>query len=151
MRVEELMTAPVETVPPSVSADEAWTRMRAGGIRHLVVVDRGRVAGVVSSTDLGGRRGAMARKDRTVGDLMTAPAVSVEPAASVRRAANLMRGRTIGCLVVADADRPVGIVTTADLLDLIGRGTERPVVATRRWTLKHRAPHTKRHTSAGVW
>ncbi|MGE0813310.1 MAG: HPP family protein [Vicinamibacterales bacterium] len=151
MRVEELMTAPVETIPPAASADEAWGRMRTGGIRHLVVVDRGRVAGVVSSTDLGGRRGATARKDRTVGDIMTAPAVAVEPSTTVRRAANMMRGRTIGCLVVAEADRPVGIVTTADLLDLIGRGIERPVVATHRWTLKHRAPHRKRHTAAGVW
>jgi CBS domain-containing protein len=82
---------------------------------------------------------------------MTRRVVTVPPATTLRKAANLMRGRSIGCLVVADRDRIVGIVTVADLLDLIGRGVERPVASARRWTLKHRTPHVKRHRAAGVW
>lgn len=76
----------------------------------------------------------------TVADLMTAPAVTVEPTATVRQAANLMRGRSIGCLVVIESARDVGIVTVSDLLELVGRGLDRGVVTTKRWTLKHRAP-----------
>jgi CBS domain-containing protein len=75
----------------------------------------------------------------------------VSPTTTVRKAANLMRGRSIGCLVVTKRDRIVGIVTVADLLELVGRGADRPVASTTRWTLKHRAPHRKRHRAAGVW
>jgi CBS domain-containing protein len=70
----------------------------------------------------------------------------------VRRAANLMRGRSVGSLIVMDKKgRLAGIVTVADLLDAIGRGVERPVVATKRPPLSHRVPHRKRHLATGVW
>jgi hypothetical protein len=53
------------------------------------------------------------------------------------------RGRSICCLPVVEKDRLVGIVTTTDLLDLIGRGAERPIPKTRRWVLKDRGPRGK--------
>jgi len=91
------------------------------------------------------------RIGRTVADLMTVPVVTVERTTPVRRVANLMRGRSIGCLVVTDAGKVVGIATVSDLLELIGRGIDRPVETAKRWTLKHRAPHRKRHVATGVW
>jgi CBS domain-containing protein len=91
------------------------------------------------------------RKNQTVRDLMTEAVVSVPPTTTVRKAANLMRGRSIGSLVVGVEGRVVGIITVADLLELIGRGVERPVAATSRWTLKHRAPHRPRVRADGVW
>ena len=74
---------------------------------------------------------------------MTKHVVTVDPSTTVRRAANLMRGRSIGCVVVTNHGRikiKIGIVTVADLLDLLGRGSDRPIAATKRWTLKHRTP-----------
>jgi acetoin utilization protein AcuB len=62
---------------------------------------------------------------------------------TVRQAANLLRGRTIGCLPVVEDGAILGIVTTIDLLELIGRGAERPVPKTRRWVLKDRGPRRK--------
>ena len=82
---------------------------------------------------------------------MTEAVVSIPPTTPIRKAANLMRGRSIGCLVVVLAGRVHRIVTVADLLELIGRGVERPVAATTRWTLKHRAPHRRRVKAAGAW
>jgi acetoin utilization protein AcuB len=82
---------------------------------------------------------------------MTGRVVTVPPTTTVRQAANLMRGRSIGCLVVTDPTRIVGIVTVSDLLELLGQGADRGVVSTTRWTLKHRAPHRKRHQAAGAW
>ena len=61
-----------------------------------------------------------------------------EAFATVREAANLLRGRSIGCLPVFDGDQLAGIVTTSDLLELIGRGVERPVAESTRWTLGRR-------------
>jgi CBS domain-containing protein len=151
VRVEDIMSEAVQTVAPATEADRAWNLMRTQGIHHLVVTEGRRIIGVISDRDLGGRRGASVRKNQTVRDLMSKAVVTVPPTTPVRKAANLMRGRSIGCLVVSVAERALGIITVADLLELIGRGTERPVAATTRWTLKHRAPHHHRTKASGVW
>lgn len=150
MRVQDVMTEGVKTVPPTAAADEAWNLMRLNRIHHLVVTKGSRVVGVLSDRDAGGARGAAVRQGAAVADLMTAPAVTVEPTVTVRQAANLMRGRSIGCLVVVKSNRAVGIVTVSDLLELVGRGLDRGVVSTTRWTLSHRVPHRKARAT-GVW
>jgi CBS domain-containing protein len=151
VRVQEIMSEAVQTTSPATAAEEAWNLMRIKRIHHLVITEGRRIIGVVSDRDLGGRRGTSVRKNQTVKDLMTEAVVTVPPTTPVRKAANLMRGRSIGCLVVSVAGRAVGIITVADLLELIGRGVERPVATTTRWTLKHRAPHRRRAEAAGVW
>lgn len=145
------MTAGVQTISPDVAAGEAWEIMRRNRIHHLVVTRAGEVVGVLSDRDTGGRSGTAVRTARTAADLMTGRVVTVDPTTTVRKAANLMRGRSIGCLVVTDRRRVKGIITVSDLLELIGRGVERPVAETRRPTLHHRTPHQKRHTAYGVW
>ena len=151
MRVQDIMTTGVLTVSPATAADRAWELMRTKGVHHLVVTRASDVVGVLSARDAGGRQGASLRAGRTVADLMTEKVVTAEPTLTVRQAANLMRGRSIGCLVVTNKGRAVGIVTVADLLELLGRGIERPVATTKRWTLTHRAPHRKLASATGVW
>jgi CBS domain-containing protein len=51
-----------------------------------------------------------------VADLSARPAVTVAPDATVAQAATLMSRAGVGCLVVVDADRLVGIVTDRDLV-----------------------------------
>lgn len=126
MRCEDVMTEEVLTIDPDVRASDAWERMRTESIHHLVVVDNGVVVGVISSRDLGGPRGAALRKQHTVAELMTPDLVTVEPDTTIKRAANIMRGRSIGCLPVIDGGgRLKGILTVSDLLDLIGQGAVR--------------------------
>jgi CBS domain-containing protein len=150
MRVQDVMTTDVQTVSPETKADEAWNLMRVKHFHHLVVTKGRRILGVLSDRDAGGRRGAAVRTGHAVLDLMSEPAVTVLPDTTVRRAANLMRGRSIGCLVVANAGRVLGIVTVSDLLELVGRGLDRQVETTTRWTLKHRVPHRKAKAT-GMW
>jgi signal-transduction protein with cAMP-binding, CBS, and nucleotidyltransferase domain len=151
VRVQDLMTTGVKTASPSDAAEDAWNVMRLNRIHHLVVVEGQRAVGVLSERDAGGRRGGPIRMNNTVADLMTAPAVTVEPTATVRQAANVMRGRSIGCLVVVESGRIIGIVTVSDLLELAGRGLDRGAQTTKRWTLKHRAPHRKSKRAARAW
>ena len=146
LRVQDVMTTDVKTVRPGISADAACERMFEAGVHHLVVTQEDRVVGVFSERDAGGRRGTRIRQGRSVSDLMSRPAVCVSGETPVRKAANLMRGRSIGSLIVCDPQgRLRGIVTTADLLELLGRGLSHPVIEGRRWTLKHRGarPHRK--------
>lgn len=143
MRLQEIMTSPVETMQRNESAEDAFRRMRADRLHHLVVLDGNQVVGVLSDRDLGSARGASVRAGKTAGELMGAPVVTAEATTTVREAANKLRGRLIGCLPILERGRLVGIVTVSDLLDLIGRGVERPVARTERATLRGRGPRQK--------
>ena len=150
MRVADVMASDVQTVSPDSAAADAWSLMRRKGIHHLVVVSGTRVAGVLSDRDAGGRGGDGLRRQSRVSDLMTTPVVTVDSHTTVRRTANLMRGRSIGCVPVVDGRRLVGIVTVSDLLELVGRGAGRDV-RPERPALHHRVPHHKRKNSDGMW
>ena len=151
MRVQDVMTSGVKTVEPTVPAEDAWNLMRLHRIHHLVVTDANRVIGVLSDRDTGGRRGTAVRASNTVAELMTTPAIVVQPEATVRQAANTLRGLSIGCLVVMKASKVVGIVTVSDLLELLGRGIDHGIVNRTRWTLNHRVPHRKVHGHPKAW
>ena len=151
MRVQDIMTTGVEIIGAEQNAETAWQFMKEKGVRHLLVWDGFERVGMLSSRDLAGRNGAGVRRGRTVAELMTPEVLSVLPTTTVRQAANVMRGRSIGSLVVGSQRHAVGIVTISDLLDLLGRGDTLTVVPNPRRSLRHRAPHRKRRTSAGPW
>jgi CBS domain-containing protein len=140
MRLQDIMSREIKTITSGASAIDARSAMRTSGVRHLVVIDGRDVVGIVSERDLGGRLGASGVKVEglSVADLMTGKVVTARPETTIRQAANLLRGHIIGCLVVMDETKPLGIVTTTDLLDLIGRGAERPTERSTRWTLRSR-------------
>jgi acetoin utilization protein AcuB len=121
MRVGEIMTRSVRTVGPREPAHIAFEEMSRHGIHHLVVMEGKNVLGVVSERDLGGRRGGeVLRSGRRVEELMVREPAVANEATTVRQAANLLRGRSIGCLPVMEGGRLVGIVTVTDLLELMG-------------------------------
>ncbi len=141
MRLKEIMKRDVVTLGAEAPEDEAREQMRRNRIHHIVVTRGARVVGIVSDRDLGFEPGT--RIARTVGDLMTPAVATAKITTTIREAANLMRGRTIGCLPVVENGRLAGIVTTSDLLTLLGKGAERPVNQTKRWIMKGRGPRRK--------
>jgi acetoin utilization protein AcuB len=145
MRVAEVMSDRVETVGAEESAEKALRRMRTRRIHHLVVMLGAQGVGVVSARDL--ESVADPRSFRTVGEVMSAPAVTAEPHMTIRQAANLLRGRTIGCLPVLEDGKLVGILTATDLLEQIGRGSDRPAKG-KRWVMKGRGPRRKAFVAA---
>jgi acetoin utilization protein AcuB len=150
MRVAEVMTTEVRTIQPQARASDAWELMRREGIHHLVVTENSRVVGVLSNRDAGGRNGATLRAQSRVDDLMTDSVVTVPPDETIRRVANLMRGRTIGCVPVVKGQRLQGIVTVSDLLGILGRGVDRPSRPARH-ALHYRTPHRAHKRASGVW
>ena len=133
MRVYEVMSKDVETVKPEVHASEAKTRMRQKRIHHLVVKQGTELAGIVSERDLGGPKLPKSLGAYTVADFMTAPVVTVTTRTPVRRAAALMKGRSIGSLVVTSQNgKLAGIVTVADLLELVAKKPARVANRVRR-------------------
>lgn len=125
MRVIDVMTTPVRTISSDTDGDEAFAIMQRHRIHHLVVTQGRAIVGVLSDRDLGSRKGAALRAGREVQELMTPAPVVAEPGMTIRSAANLLRGRSIGCLPVMDGAKLVGLITAADLLELVGRGGAR--------------------------
>lgn len=95
---------------------------------HLLVVENGRLQGVVSDRDLlralSPFIGTLAETNRDINTLerrvhqiMTRKLVTLTPEASVRDAIDVFLTHGISCLPVVDAqNRPVGIVTWRDVL-----------------------------------
>jgi CBS domain-containing protein len=147
MRVFEVMNENVPTVTPDATVEEARAIMQSAGVQYLVVTAKHKqIEGVISTNDL---RRAESPHTRVAG-VMTSRVVSVERNDTVRKAANLMEGRTIGCLPVTDAGRLAGIVTIADLLRIVGKGVARPEPKRQR-VENHRVPHRKMHLPSGRW
>ena len=131
LRVRDAMSREVMTVEPETSAAQAWGICRVNNIRHLPVVERGRLVGLVSDRDLrdvSPPRGT-ADEENTLGwvrvrDIMSTELVTIHPLDTIEHAARELHDRKIGCLpVVADGEL-VGIITSSDmmgtLIELIG-------------------------------
>jgi citrate synthase len=73
------------------------------------------------------------RAPSTVGALMTSPAITASPDETVARAAARMREHQVGAVVVAEGDRPVGILTERDLIRLAAEGIEAGGATVAEW------------------
>lgn len=135
MRLKDIMNVKVEVIDPAASLDAARSLMRQRRFHHLVVMDGREVVGVLTEQAL---ERTMAGGGARVDEAMYRDVVTATPETTVRKAANLVRGGAVGALPVMDRQRLVGIVTVSDLLELIGRGAERPVQRGVRWTLRDR-------------
>ena len=120
MRLREIMSTKVVTIGPDETASVARRRMQREHIRHLVVLDDGRLVGVLSARDVL-LPGSSAVREGIVEDLMTARVKGVRPDMTLDQAADSMKEAQSGCLPVLEGARVVGIVTATDVLDELGR------------------------------
>jgi CBS domain-containing membrane protein len=128
--VRDLMTLDVVTIGRNDKLQVADDVMRLGRIRHLPVVDDdGTLAGVVSQRDLfhsGLIRalgyGTHAQRNAldmvVVKETMRTEVQTIGPDAPLAEAAQRMLAGKIGCLVVVDGGKLVGIITEADFVKL---------------------------------
>jgi acetoin utilization protein AcuB len=127
MHVRDLMTAKPITVDSETPMLEARQRMVRERIRHLVVVEEGRVVGIVTDRDIRLNLPSPATSlsvweinyllaRMTVASAMTKSVVTVDLRCDARAAAQLMLEHKIGALPVVDGFALVGIITETDLL-----------------------------------
>lgn len=115
--VGDFMTRDLVTVNEEDDLALAESMLRLGGIRHLPVVRRGQLVGLVTHRDLLRSAASQDRRTTRAGDIMTRDIESVRPGTSLVRAARLMLEKKFGCLpVVEDDGRLVGIITEADFV-----------------------------------
>lgn len=138
MRIQDVMSKNVVSVPEETAVAVARERLRREEIDHLVVVDGKRVVGVVAGKDI-----LHAGDGQPLSDVMSRAVVTIEPEATLRRAAGVMRGRAVGCLPVVSDGRLVGIVTTSDLLTALAKGDTHPAPSPDRVILRKRGPRKR--------
>ncbi len=131
MRVSEIMQKDVATLGIEDNLDIADDIMTLGRVRHLPVVDRSGVpVGLVTHRDLLKASvasvlnlGRSAEKDWLgtipVKLVMTTELATIRPDAAIADAVETMIARKIGCLLVVEAGRFVGMVTETDCLSYL--------------------------------
>ena len=140
LRVEDRMTRDVKTLHRNDKLSIADELMKVGKFRHVVVVEKGEIAGIVSqrdifygalawSTGLGRVAHEKALDAMPVKQIMQCEVATVTPETSLADAARLMLERRIGCLPVVGAEGLVGILTEGDFLSMLTEaevGAEHP-------------------------
>ena len=116
--IKKFMTPSPHTIGRDQTLSFAQRILREHDIRHLPVLEGGKLVGVVSERDVALVE-ALRDVDPTkveVGEAMSANVFAVEPGASLDEVAAEMASRKYGCAVVVDHGKVVGVFTTIDAL-----------------------------------
>lgn len=117
MFVRNWMSTPVVSIEPEIPVPNALSLMEKHRVRRMPVVRDGRLAGIVTLSDLhavagkAGKRG----KNKLVRDVMSRRVLTVSPDETLERAAQTMLEKKISGLPVVDGEKVVGIITESDL------------------------------------
>ena len=116
--VTHIMTRQLILASPEESVQTIAMRMTEARVSSILVVEEGRLLGIVTDRDLRSRILALGGSaDTLVKDVMTRQPVSLTPDALVMQAQTLMSESNIHHLpIVDDEQRAVGMLTAADLL-----------------------------------
>jgi len=106
--------------PHTIGADQplatAERIMREHHIRHLPVLHGGRLAGIVSQSDLRVVEALDGAEQLAVEEAMTPDPYTITPDSSLEWVATEMAERKFGSVVVVDHEHVVGVLTTVDAL-----------------------------------
>ncbi len=137
MLVGRRMTRQVLTIERDASLRRARRIMDNNRIRHLPVMEKGKLVGLITDRDIRAAApssaASMRQEDREefldhlqVGHVMTKKLITVTPQTTVEEAALLMQQHKIGCLLVLEGEALVGIITETDIfgvfIEVMGLG-----------------------------
>lgn len=123
--IETIMTRAPRVVDALEDVRTTQALMDQYGIRHLPVIEDGKLLGIVSERDL---RAAMAFLSQTRGEigppvmaLCSRDPLVVAPTDRIDAVADQMGNRRLGSAVVVDDDVVIGIVTTVDICRVLAQ------------------------------
>ena len=125
--VRDIMMGSPVTLSPDDTLNLANDVISIGRIRHIPLLDRGRLVGIISQRDLlsatADRVFGLKQKSRSellkkefVKNVMKNRVVTVAPETPIKEAAHFMLEKKIGCLPVMSDGNLVGVVTTTNIL-----------------------------------
>ena len=125
--VRKFMASPVTSLPSSARLLDAGLLLRAGRIRHIPIIDNGKLVGILSDRDIQRCTPSMLTRvsaeeynsifeDTPVAKVMTREPQHISPDAPLHEAAALLHEGKLGCLPVVENGEVVGIITKDDML-----------------------------------
>ncbi|GAA5058679.1 CBS domain-containing protein [Thermocatellispora tengchongensis] len=115
--VREIMNTGLVCVPPDASLVDAAREMRDKGIGDVLVVEDGRLRGILTDRDIVVRCVAEDKplRDTKVGEACSENVSCLKPDDDADRAVEMMRAMAVRRLPVCEDDRPVGVLSLGDL------------------------------------
>jgi acetoin utilization protein AcuB len=117
--IQRFMTKAPHTIGHDQPLEKAHQVMNEFGIRHLPVLERRKLVGVLSQRDLHFIESLkdVDPKEVTVSEAMSADVYVVTARTSVKKVATAMADRKLGSAIVVDhLERVIGVFTTVDAL-----------------------------------
>lgn len=121
LTVGDVMTPQPITIGRDQTLETAHAMMRQHRLRHLPVLERGQLVGVVTQHDLyfiETIAGVDVERD-PIDDAMTGDTYAVPPSTPIGTVTQAMAERRLGCAIVVENERVIGIFTRTDALRLI--------------------------------
>jgi CBS domain-containing protein len=115
--IREIMTADPRTVESSASLTDAARAMRDDDIGAVLVVDGGKVTGIVTDRDIAVRAVAEGADPQStkVADVCSSQLTALTVDQTVEDAIKIVREHSVRRIPVVQDGRPAGIVTIGDL------------------------------------
>ncbi len=113
--ISEIMSSPVIDITPELPVLEVSRIMNEKGIRRLPVIDRNRLVGIVTQTDMV-RVMTFYGMWKDVGEIMSKNVAVMQKEGTVADAAQIMNDHDFSCVVVLSGSDVVGILTEKDMI-----------------------------------
>lgn len=116
MKVKNWMITEVITASPKDTIEDAIQLMRRFSIRHLPVIENGKLVGLVTESNL--RAYLSSEQLQTpLKEVMILNPITVDPETSIDEVARIIYKYKIGGLPVVSGEKLVGIITITDILE----------------------------------
>ena len=120
--VKDIMTRVLISVSPSTTVYQVAKMMEQGGIGAIIVKDNDHHKGIITDRDYAIKIAVNKYPlDTPVQKVASYPLQTINPDESILVAADLMSSKKIRKLVVVDADKAVGIITSTDIINQLAK------------------------------
>jgi CBS domain-containing protein len=124
MTIHEIMSRDVLSITPTAPVLEALRMMSSSGVRHLPVLENGRLVGILSDRDVNRFESSeeisndvvLRHLNAPVSESMTREPQTIASSAGLDEAAQIMIDSKVGALPVVDDGTVVGMLSTIDVL-----------------------------------
>ena len=115
--LQDVMSTTPVTLPATATVEQAAKKMRDDDIGDVIVMDGGRVFGIVTDRDIVVRAMAEGLDASTtpVREICTIDLVTMSPGDDVKKAIEVMKDKAIRRIPVCQDGNPVGVVSIGDL------------------------------------
>jgi CBS domain-containing protein len=119
MKVVEIMNKNVVTCHPTESISIIVNKFELFSITGMPVVEKGKIVGIISQSDVIKRLKGGMLAELTVKDVMVHDVIVVPPTESAVSVAKLMIEHKINRIPIVENDKVVGIVTRGDIIKAV--------------------------------